>query len=178
MGREVRRRRRLAGLTMQGLADAAGLSRRGLSQIEQGDGNPSLVTVDKIARALGTDFAGLVTQCGQDPLHVSEPVEVWRGPRDSRAVLQVPSGRAGGPELWEWTLGPGQRYQGEPDPAGSEELILVLDGSLSVEVEGRATRLEAGAAARLLSDREYAFAAGDADVPTRFIRVVDLREPA
>jgi proteic killer suppression protein len=39
-----------AGLTVQELADAAGLSRRMLTQIELGQANPSLVTLDRVAR--------------------------------------------------------------------------------------------------------------------------------
>jgi transcriptional regulator with XRE-family HTH domain len=130
LGVEVRRRRRAGGLTVQGLADRAGLSRRILTQIEQGTANPSLVTVDKIADALGVDFAALAAPSQTEPLHISEPVEIWRSDAGSRAVLHVASARRGGPELWEWTLQPGDHYQAEADPPGSEELILVTAGRL------------------------------------------------
>ena len=125
LGREVRRRRQTGGLTVQTLADRAGLSRRMLTQIEQGTANPSLVTVDKIAHALGIDFAALSAPSSTEPLQVSEPTEVWRNDAGSRAVLHAAGSRRGSAELWEWTLQPGDRYDAEPDPAGTEELILV-----------------------------------------------------
>ena len=59
LGEQLRARRQDAGLTVQQLADRSGVSRRMLTQIELGQANPSLVTVDKVARALGTDFASL-----------------------------------------------------------------------------------------------------------------------
>ncbi|MGN9847065.1 helix-turn-helix domain-containing protein [Nonomuraea sp. H19] len=172
LGREVRRRRQEADLTVQALADRAGLSRRMLTQIEQGTANPSLATVDKIARALGVDFATLTTPWGAEPLHVSQPVEVWRSRAGSRALLHVAGARRGGPELWEWTLQPGDRYQAQADPRGSEELILVTAGTLVVEIEGRSAELAAGASARLASDRPYAYTAPDGAVS--FVRVVEL----
>ncbi|MFI7131153.1 helix-turn-helix domain-containing protein [Nonomuraea sp. NPDC050153] len=173
LGREVRRRRQEASLTVQELAEGAGLSRRMLTQIEQGTANPSLVTVDKIARALGVDFATLTGPSGSDPLHVSEPVEVWRSPAGSSALLRVASARRGGPELWEWTLRPGDRYQAQPDPRGSEELILVTAGTLILDVEGRPVSLAAGASVRLASDRPYGYAAPE-DGAASFVRVVEL----
>jgi transcriptional regulator with XRE-family HTH domain len=174
LGREVRRRRQADGLTVQALADTAGLSRRMLTQIEQGTANPSLVTVDKIAHALGIDFAALAAPSKTEPLHVSEPVEVWRSDLGSRALLHVASARRGGPELWEWTLQPGDRYQAQPDPPGSEELILVTAGTLLLETDHHSVPLPAGTSARLSSDRPYAYATPNTSEPTTFTRVVNL----
>ena len=59
IGARIRERRRIAGLTVQELADRAGISRRLMTQIEHGQANPSLVTVTALARALGRE-AGLL----------------------------------------------------------------------------------------------------------------------
>lgn len=174
LGREVRRRRQAAGLTVQGLAGRAGLSRRILTQIEQGTANPSLVTIDKVARALGVDFATLAASPAAEPLHISTAVEVWSSTAGSRAVLHVSSARRGGPELWEWTLRPGDRYRAQPDPPGSEELFLVTAGTLLLETAERTVTLGAGDSARLASDRVYAYAAPWDGGPATFIRVVEL----
>ncbi|MFW5418555.1 helix-turn-helix transcriptional regulator [Nocardiopsis sp. CNT-189] len=173
IGAEVRRRRRGAELTVQALAERAGISRRMLTLIEQGAANPSLVTVDKIARALRTDFAALTAPRDDAPVQVSaDPVEVWRGPAGGRALLHI-AAAGGGPELWEWTLHPGERYTARPDPPGSQELILVTSGILALHTAGGTAELPAGTSARLSSDRDYAYApAGEA--PTAFTRVVHL----
>jgi hypothetical protein len=99
---------------------------------------------------------------------------MWTGQAPSEALLHVATLRRGGPELWSWTLGPGDHYQAEPDPAGSEELFLVQAGTLTVLVEGaEPTEVPAGAAARLASDRSYSYANHGAE-PVRFVRVVQV----
>lgn len=161
LGAEVRRRRKAASLTVQQLADAARLSRRMLTQIELGQANPSLVTVDKVARALGTTFAVLARNSDNRPLIANPPGSapvIWTSMAGSSASLQVATGLSPAAEMWDWTLAPGDRYDAQPDPTGSEELFLVLSGTLTIEVLGEPpVRLVAGASARLASDREYAY---------------------
>jgi hypothetical protein len=111
-----------------------------LTLIDQGQANPSLVTVDKVARALDLRLAS-----GPPP----------RQPRrtagcDAAAVV----GRAlgvGAPA--------GRPLRARPDAAGPEELFLVLNGALTLEVEGlESVTVKAGGSARLASDRSYAYA--------------------
>ena len=173
LGRQVRDRRRAADLTVQQLADRAGVSRRMLTQVELGQANPSMVTVDKLARALGVDFPTLAGAAGggPSPLHRPPgPVTAWAGADGSAALLHVAGSRTAAPELWEWTLAPGDAYSSEPDPAGSEELLLVLAGSLVLDVDGARELLTAGSAARLASDRAYAYRA-EGGAAVRFVRV-------
>jgi transcriptional regulator with XRE-family HTH domain len=171
LGHEVRRRRQAFPLTVQGLADRAGLSRRLLTQIEQSSANPSLVTISRIAHALGTDFATLVAPPASEPIHVSAaPVEAWRSPEGSNALLHIASARRDGPELWEWTIQAGDRYQAQADPPGSEELILVTSGTLRLESGDDVADIDAGGSVRLATDRPYAYAATEAG-PTTFVRV-------
>ena len=119
IGAELRARRRAAGLTAQELAERAAVSRRMLSQVEQGQANPSLVTVDKLARALGTDFATLAGAGGRRARRRGRrPTEVWRSAAGGSATLHVTGARVGGPELWEWTLAPGDPYRGRARSAG------------------------------------------------------------
>jgi mannose-6-phosphate isomerase-like protein (cupin superfamily) len=143
----------------------------------RGQANPSLVTVDRVARALGTDFASLSRDTQPDPVAVNEPgsaAGVWSSAAGSRAELQVATQRQPSAELWEWVLQPGDRYDAQPDAAGSEELFLVLDGALTLEVEGlEPVTVKAGGSARLASDRGYAYA-NHCREPARYVRVVRL----
>ncbi len=177
VGGEVRQRRQRAEMTVQELADAAGVSRRMLTQIELGQANPSLVTVDKIARALGTDFPSLAREAGRDPLSVNAPgsaAGVWSSTAGSRATLQVATVDSHPAELWEWTLQPGDRYDARPDPAGSQELFFVISGQLTIDVTGMAAVVvKAGGSARLASDRQYSYR-NDGGRAARFVRVVQL----
>ncbi len=177
VGAEVRRRRKRHDLTVQQLADASGVSRRMLTLIEQGQANPSLVTIDKIARALGTDFASLASDSRPHPVAVHAPgaaAGVWSSPAGSHAGLQVATQAQPAAELWDWLLQPGDRYDAQPDAPGSEELFLVIDGTLTLEVQGMdAVEIRAGGSARLASDRTYAYV-NRGRRPARFVRVVRL----
>jgi transcriptional regulator with XRE-family HTH domain len=179
LGGQLRSRRKGAGLTVQQLAERSGLSRRMLTQIELGQANPSLATVDRLARALGTDFASLARDDVPAPLTVTPPEarpDIWTSPRGSRAGLQVATTLRSPAELWEWELQPGDAYRAEPDPPGSEELFLVLTGVLTVVVDGlEPVTLAAGTSARLSSDRRYAYE-NRGEQPVRFVRVVQLAQ--
>lgn len=176
LGAEVRRRRQAAGLTVQRLADLAGLSRRMLTQIELGQANPSLVTIDKLARPLGTDFPSLLRDHRAPALYeVHQPGAtpgVWSSMRGSHARLEAATTRQPPAELWDWVLQPGDRYDAMPDRPGSEELFLVLAGHLTITVDdGTTLELDTGASARIRSDRHYSYL-NTTDQHTRFVRVV------
>jgi transcriptional regulator with XRE-family HTH domain len=53
LGQEIRRRRKVAGKTLEGLAEAAGISPHYLSTLETGKRDPSVSMVTKVAKALG-----------------------------------------------------------------------------------------------------------------------------
>ncbi|MDN6124056.1 MAG: helix-turn-helix domain-containing protein, partial [Brevibacterium sp.] len=59
VGSRLRELRNGRGWTIQRLADESSLSRRMLTQIELGQANPSLATIDRIAHALEVTFADL-----------------------------------------------------------------------------------------------------------------------
>jgi len=53
LGAAVRNRRERRGLTQEALAELAGLERTYLTDLEAGRRNPSVKTLDRLARALG-----------------------------------------------------------------------------------------------------------------------------
>ncbi len=59
-GQEVRRRREAAGLTLEALAERAGLTPNYIGGIEMGKRDPSLSTVLSLARGLGVPPADLL----------------------------------------------------------------------------------------------------------------------
>jgi transcriptional regulator with XRE-family HTH domain len=61
-GEVVRRRREAAGLTQESLAKAANLHPTYISILERGRRAPSIVVVEKLARALRTSMASLMAE--------------------------------------------------------------------------------------------------------------------
>lgn len=174
VGEKVRALRQERDWTVQQLADAAEVSRRMLTQIELGQANPSLVTIDRIARALGADFASLAQPepaAGTTPQASSEATKVWRDEHGSEAVLLGATTGAAAAELWRWTLAPGARYDARPDRTGAQEIHHIASGALTLETEHGQIVLAAGETAAIRSDQHYAYLNTSATT-TVFYRVV------
>jgi transcriptional regulator with XRE-family HTH domain len=170
VGANLRRLRAAAGLSQTALAAAADLSRRTIVGLEAGEANISLASLDRLARALGTDFVTLVA----DPAAARQRVDAlaWRGTHpDSRAVLLGSAPARHAAELWCWTLGPGEVYRAEPDPAGWHEMVFVTAGRLRVRFADEVLLVEPGGHAIYDSARAYAYENAGAGC-TRFVRSV------
>lgn len=167
----LRRLRQAAGLSQAALADASGISRRMIVAVEGGDANISLSSLDKIAAAIGVGFVDLVRDPARPPSAEINEV-TWRGEKaDSTAVLLGTAPATTETQMWLWSLGPGERYDAEPDPTGWHEMLLVTEGTLRLELSGTATDYPAGSFAVYATDRAYAYANPGA-VPVRFVRNV------
>ncbi|WP_165968242.1 helix-turn-helix domain-containing protein [Saccharopolyspora elongata] len=170
IGGRIRELRKQRGWTVQQLAEASTVSRRMLTQIELGQANPSLATVDRVARALDTDFAALALPDGDAAGVETEGTLVWQAPGGSAALLlgATLDPRA---ELWRWTLAPGERYDAEPDRPGAQEIHHVLAGRLTLALETGPRTLGPGQSAVIASDQQYAYL-NDESEPVVFMRVV------
>ncbi|MGW5643588.1 helix-turn-helix domain-containing protein [Saccharopolyspora sp. NPDC003752] len=170
IGGRIRELRKQRGWTVQQLAGASTVSRRMLTQIELGQANPSLATVDRVARALDTDFAALALPDGDVAGGETEGTLVWQAPGGSAALLlgATQDPRA---ELWRWTLAPGERYDAEPDRPGAQEIHHVLAGRLTLALETGPRTLGPGQSAVIASDQQYAYLNEEAE-PVVFMRVV------
>lgn len=170
IGRRIRTLRKQRGWGVQQLADAAKLSRRMLTDIELGQANPSLATVDRVALALDTDFAALALPENDTPGAQAEGTLVWEAPDGSTALLlgATENPRA---ELWRWTLAPGGRYDAEPDRPGAQEIHHVLAGRLTLALETGPQVVGPGQSATIPSDQQYAYL-NEHTEPTVFMRVV------
>lgn len=165
----LRAARQAAGLSQEALAQASGVSRRMLVGLEKGDANVSLATLDRVGRSLGVTLAELIRPAAPD----AQPVLAWRGQLEgSRAVL-LQSQRVGNGsvEMWEWRLASGERYAADPDPAGFHEMFYVVDGVLTVEVEGVRQTLRCGQSLMIASDRPNAVSNEGAS-PCTFVKNV------
>jgi mannose-6-phosphate isomerase-like protein (cupin superfamily) len=141
-----------------------------LTDIELGQANPSLATIDRIARALDTDFAALALPGDGHSDAEVEGTLVWQAEDGSQALLL---GATSNPraELWRWTLAPAGRYDAEPDRPGAQEIHHVLTGRLTLALETGPEVVGPGQSAIISSDQQYAYL-NEASEPLVFMRVV------
>jgi quercetin dioxygenase-like cupin family protein len=143
-------------------------------QIEQGQANPSIATLCKVAAALGASVADLVQVAGQHPAEVmpaASPRLLWRGPKGGSATLLVGSAGPDMLELWTWELRPGERYEAPAHPQGTQELLHVVRGRLALAFGEVSYVIETGGSAVAHTDRPHAYAC-DGKRPAHFTMVV------
>ncbi|HEX6742457.1 MAG TPA: XRE family transcriptional regulator [Sphingomicrobium sp.] len=168
----LRRLRAERQLSQSALADLANLSRRMVSAIENGEANPSLSTLDRLAEALGCALTTLIRPADADEKSIR--TIAWRGQHAmSQAILlgSAPASREA--ELWHWALGEGERYPSEANSQNWHEMIFVFEGTLQIEAADATHVLESGDFLIFSSARPYIFANTSAGT-TRFVRNVVL----
>ena len=167
VARNVRRLRQDRGWTIETLVGRAGLSRGVLIQVEQQRTNPSLQTLCRLSEALGVSVARLV-ELDEAPavrvVPIAEAAVVWRGAAGGEAALLVGSDRSEHLELWHWRLEPGDEHRSDAHAPGTQELIHVASGQLTLEVERVDHLVPQGAGVLLQADRAHAYR-NDGDEP-------------
>ncbi|GAB2473660.1 hypothetical protein GCM10027030_05220 [Luteococcus sediminum] len=77
MGVEIARRRRGAGLSIERLAEAAGLDRRTIIEVEAGRGGARVTTLHAIAHGLGVPLVEIIEPlCARHPKSMHTPIRV------------------------------------------------------------------------------------------------------
>lgn len=161
IGGRVRAQRQSRGWTLDQLAAAAGVSRRMVVSVEQGDVNPSVGTLLRLGDALGVGLPALVEPAESKPVTVirrGEGAVLWTGPAGGRGVLVVAAPPPDICELWDWTLEAGETHDSEAHAPGTRELLHVLQGTVDVDVDGECTTLRAGDAAGFPGDVTHRYA--------------------
>ena len=147
------------GYSQEALATRAGISRRMLVNIEAGENNASIATVDKLASALGLAFSEMVRPAFPTRNESSLPLRIWQGEQaDSHASLLESVVRPGMVlELWRWQLAAGDSYHAEADAPGCHEIIYLLSGVLEVRLPQQCHQLQAGQSLTFASDQLYSY---------------------
>ncbi|WP_433214654.1 helix-turn-helix domain-containing protein [Microtetraspora malaysiensis] len=155
----LRAARGLRGWRLDDLAEASGVSRGMIHQIETARSNPSVATLTRLCSALDVPISQLVempTQLGS-PARRADALVSRHG--RSTAALLLADGRH---ELWEHTLHPGDAIHDAGHPAGTRELIHVTSGTLHVDVGGATFVVPALDALSMRGDRPHTYRnAGD-----------------
>jgi transcriptional regulator with XRE-family HTH domain len=163
VAREIRAHREARGLSLTATAARAGLSKTILATIESGAGNPSLGTLARIARALDVTVGTLLAE--DDPVR-SQLIRRTDGEWFSfesgiRGRLIHVDGRERRLEALEMRLEPGMHYRSRAHAPGTEELVICLDGALTLGPEGHEAHLSKGDALHFAADIPHSYRSDD-----------------
>lgn len=160
VGKNLRRLRTERGLSLERLAQASGVSRAMLGQVELGQSAPTINVLWKIARALDVPFSALITASqatGVTILRASQAKRLMshEGTFSSRALFPFDEPRR--VEFYELTLAPRGVEKAEAHAPGTTENLVVASGQVEVEVGGQTHSLDAGDAILFEADSPHVY---------------------
>lgn len=163
LGRRVaanmRDRRKARGMSLDELAQASGVSRAALSQIETNKSNPSLTVLWKIAVGFGIPFSELLGERRETVAILRRSdTQVLRsadGKFESRPL--APSGAAPFVELYELRLQARASHASEAHAVGTREILVVLSGALRMHVGESVHELGAGDSVFFAADEPHVY---------------------
>lgn len=145
LGKRIRDLRFRRGLTVQQLAEASGLSKGFISQVENDRTSPSLATLRDLARALETSIAFLVVEDDQKPHVVRErdrPRFQFNGNGSSVEILSAQPKR--NLELLMADLPPGSSTGGDRPYEQGEVCLMCVTGQVRFSTGDHSVVLETG----------------------------------
>lgn len=155
--------RRKRSVSLDALAKEANLSKGTVVAIENGDANPSISVLCRLAAALSVSVSDLVNGSSDDrngaSIELTTPKQLWVTEKGSEAVLQAAISGSTMFELWLWSLKPGDVYEADGHSLGTTELITVQTGCLEVGVGAETQNIGTGGAAILRTDQPHIYKA-------------------
>ncbi|MCE9578331.1 MAG: XRE family transcriptional regulator [Deltaproteobacteria bacterium] len=138
--------RKSRNLSLDQLAQASGVSRAALSQIETTKSNPTLGVLWKIAVGFGIPFSELIGE-GRASVSILRrgDIQVLRsadGKFESRPL--TPAGATPFIELYELKLAARARHASEAHAPSTREILIVLSGALRLTAADAVHELAAG----------------------------------
>lgn len=155
----LRALREAHGLSIGALAQRARLSKSTVSNIESGEGNPSLEVLWQLAGALDVPLGTLL---GVETRSTSTIIRAGQGavidsPSGVRVGLLVAADRPHRTEVLSLDFTPGVDYHAEGHAPGTEEVLYCIEGRLHVGPAGHEVTLEARDAARFPADTAHRY---------------------
>ncbi|MBB3192509.1 helix-turn-helix domain-containing protein [Halomonas cerina] len=165
LGRHLQALRLARGWSLSQLAAAAGIAKSNLSRLEQGNGNPTLDTIWRLAVQLKVPFGTLVA-----------PISVPLG-EDGVEVRLLDQGKDT-PQVDAYWMrcAPHTMRLAEPHTPGAQETLTLISGELEAGPEGETRPLSAGDSLTFAADRPHLYRTGDAWA-TLLLSVVYHQEP-
>ena len=176
IGVRVRALREAMDFSLRDLAERCGVSAPMLSQVERGETSPTLSVAAKIASGLELTLSQLLRLDEGQHLVVSRAGKRRRyahgGHRFEELTPPLPGQRA---DVSLHSLQPGAMTGAKGDPPmhepGSRETAVVLEGDLTLVVDGAPHELGAGDSVTFDADLPHHFENQGAE-PTRFVAVI------
>lgn len=160
LGARIRTMRDERGWSLEALAEASGVSRSMLSEIERSQANPTLMVTYRIAKAFGLGISELIEPSGGTPtiqvVRANDPAQVFRADKRHQVRTLSPLSNEKDIEFYEVRLPAKGDLRSQAHIAGTRELLVVAVGEIRVESGGNVQLLTAGDSAIYRADLPHA----------------------
>jgi transcriptional regulator with XRE-family HTH domain len=160
LGGRVKHLRAARGWSLDSLANASGVSRSMLSQIEREKANPTLAVTLRIARAFGLTLGELIEMPSASSavtvIRANDHTYHYRSDKDCRIRTLSPLNLEKDVEFYEVRLQPGGALRSSPHFEGTREFLTVQKGRLRIESASDAEELNPGDSASYRADVPHA----------------------
>ncbi|MGR3761622.1 helix-turn-helix domain-containing protein [Roseobacteraceae bacterium NS-SX3] len=153
----LREIRAAAGLSLSKTAEATGVSKAMLGQIERGESSPTIATLWKIAKGFHLPLTALLGEAARPVSEATGAYETVQFPGSIGVRIVFPFDPLLGAETFEVTLQPGQSHQSQPHDSGVTEEVFVLEGAMEVLRGGDWVPLKAGQGLRFAADQPHGY---------------------
>ncbi len=175
IGARIRELRADRNLTLDGLAQAAEVSRAMLSRIERGESSPTAQLLNKICGGLGITLSALftATETPGSPLSRRADQPSWRDPASHYLRRNISPPGTGSPvDIVEIEFPPhGSVAFDSQRLTGTDQHVWVLDGTLDLTLGDERFRLETGDCLMMRFDRPILFH-NPSDHPVRYAVII------
>ncbi len=144
LGARLRLRRRELGLTLKDVADKAGFSVGFISQIERDITTPSLTSLIAVAHVLDRDVSDFLCQPRGDSALTRHNERVVYGLKEGAVRYERLSASFPGNVLSSVIIHEPPGHRDAPIAHEGEEIFFILEGAITVEIDGEVIVLGAG----------------------------------
>ena len=144
LGRHIQALRTARGLSLSQLASDAGIAKSNLSRLEQGNGNPTIDTIWRLAKQLDIPFGSLVSP-------ISEPVG-----EEGVLVRLIDQGHDSPKvDVYWMSCAPHTSRQAEAHTQGTRESITVISGQMETGTEREKRLVHPGETHHFAADQPH-----------------------
>ncbi|OLP59089.1 DNA-binding protein [Xaviernesmea oryzae] len=180
LGHRLKHLRQMQRLTLDGLAERAGVSRAMISRIERGEASPTAQLLNRLCAALDTTLSRFFAQedGAGDPLSRREAQRLWRDPATGYLRRSVSPERTGSPvDIIEVEFPAHGRVVFDPHvfDGGTTQHVWVLQGAMRLTSGDVTCDLQAGDCLFMRLDDGQIFENPHAE-PARYAVILHRRE--
>jgi len=150
LGRHLQKLRRDRNISLSQLAFTAGIAKSNLSRIEQGNGNPTVDTIWRLAIQLNVPFSTLI-------LPISGSIE-----ETDIEIRLIDHGTDNPPvDIYWMSCAPHTEHKAEGHSPGTSETVTVISGQLEIGVGNDIKLLSAGETYTFSADQPHLYRGGE-----------------